>query len=105
MSMKEKERQRTYFKERFSYQTKEPKRYTIVIYNDDFTPMDFVMDLLMRMFHCNAAKAYYIMMSVHKRGQGVVGTYTYDVAATKRERAIGMARKAGYPLRLEMKEA
>ena len=48
MSMKEKERQRTYFKERFSYQTKEPKRYTIVIYNDDFTPMDFVMDLLMK---------------------------------------------------------
>ena len=102
--MGQKEQSESFLRDRFSYQVKEPHKYAVVMYNDDFTPMDFVVELLKLVFHYDAGKAYELMMTVHKSGEAVVGTYTYDIAATKRARAMSMAKEAGYPFRVEMRE-
>lgn len=105
MAGKTKEGSGTAFKERAQYKQKEPNHYEIIMYNDDFTPMDFVVQILMLVFHKSEAEAFQLMLTVHKGGQAVVGRYTYDIAASKRAKAIALAREAGYPFRVEMKEA
>ncbi len=77
-----------------------PKMYKVIFYNDDFTPMDFVVDVLELVFAKSRAEAYSLMMSVHKSDYAVVGVYTRDVAYTKASAASEMARKAGYPLKV-----
>jgi ATP-dependent Clp protease adaptor protein ClpS len=93
-------KQQTGLMERERTSLREPRRYKVIIYNDDFTTMDFVVKLLMEIFHKSLPESESLMLQVHKGGQAVVGIYTYDIARTKVERATGMAREAGYPLRL-----
>lgn len=79
--------------------TKRPRRYTVVLHNDDYTTMEFVVLVLMKFFHKTETEATQIMLHVHHRGYGVVGLYTRDVAETKAEQVMGFARQNGHPLR------
>ena len=90
-----KERQKTIYKE--------PRRYKVIIHNDDFTTMDFVVKVLRDIFFMNEQDAETLMMQVHNTGQAVVGIYSYDIAQTKSQKAIKMARENGLPLRLSVK--
>ena len=78
--------------------TNVPRRYRVVFHNDDYTTMEFVIEALMRFFHKTQAEATHIMLTVHKKGSGVAGTYTRDVAETKVEEVTKHARDAGMPL-------
>jgi len=79
---------------------KVPRTYAVVLYNDDVTTMDFVVDMLVKVFHKNTAEASNIMMQVHQQGKGVAGVYTYDIAVTKKMQADRMAAEKSFPLRL-----
>ena len=83
---------------------REPRRYHVIMHNDDYTPMDFVVDLLTGIFHKNEAEAHSLMLKVHHEGQAVVGMYTYDIAITKVGTATAKAKQAGYPFRMTVKE-
>jgi len=74
--------------------------YKVVFYNDDFTPMDFVVDVLELVFGKNRMEAFQIMMNIHKSDCAAVGVYTRDIAYTKATTAMDMARRAGYPLKV-----
>ncbi len=75
-----------------------PRRYKVIFHNDDYTTMEFVVDALVRFFHKTQAEATHIMLTVHKKGQGVAGVYTRDVAETKVEAVTAHARDYGMPL-------
>ena len=77
----------------------EPRQYKVIFHNDDFTTMEFVTDVLRRVFNKPADEAVTLMMRVHKEGQAVVGIYSYDVAMTKASQATAMARNEGFPLK------
>lgn len=79
---------------------KEPRRYKVIIHNDDFTTMDFVVRILTTVFFKSVAEAESLMLAVHHGDQAVVGIYSYDVAVSKVNKATQMAREAGFPLRL-----
>ena len=78
----------------------EPRQYKVIFHNDDFTTMEFVTDVLRRVFNKPADEAVTLMMRVHKEGQAVVGIYSYDVAMTKASQATAMARNEGFPLKI-----
>tara|TARA_B100001094_G_scaffold321124_1_gene368370 strand:+ start:3804 stop:4106 length:303 start_codon:yes stop_codon:yes gene_type:complete len=78
-----------------------PKRYKVVLYNDDYTPMNLVTSILMEVFNKGNQEAYSIMMSVHKRGRGVAGVYSRQIADTKISVAKNIARENGSPLHCE----
>ena len=82
----------------------EPKRYKVIFFNDDFTTKEFVVEVLMSIFHKSEAEAVDLMELVHTAGKAVVGVYTYDIALTRVEMTISLARKNGFPLRCEMSE-
>ena len=79
---------------------KEPRRYKVIIYNDDFTTMDFVVMILKMIFFKSEEEANALMLQVHHSDKAVVGIYTYDTAISKTRKAINMAREKNYPLRL-----
>ena len=83
----------------------EPRLYRVVLLNDDYTTMDFVVKVIMEVFHLGAAAATRIMLDVHRRGRGVVGTYTRDIATTKVSQVHAMARASEFPLRAIAEEA
>ena len=80
----------------------EPGHYRILLHNDDYTTMDFVVDILKTVFKKSIPEANKIMLEVHKRGYGIVGRYTYDIAATKVLQVENKASRAGFPLRCTM---
>ena len=82
---------------------REPRRYKVIIYNDDFTTMEFVVLVLTSVFFKSAEEAEALMLAVHKSGSAVVGIYSYDVAISKVRKATMMAREENFPLRLECK--
>ncbi len=84
---------------------KEPKKYRVLLHNDDYTTMEFVVDVLKKVFHKSPAESHAIMLNVHKKGSGVVGLYPYDIAATKVDQARSMAKNNGYPLKCTLEEA
>ena len=84
---------------------KEPSMYKVLLHNDDYTTMEFVVYVLMQVFHKSAEEATRIMLNVHKRGIGMCGLYTYEVAETKVETVIRMARENGHPLKCTMEKA
>lgn len=92
-------------KERTKTKITEPKQYKVIMWNDDFTTMDFVVDILVTIFHKDRMSAESIMLDVHKKGQAVVGMYSYDVAATRIEKAMIRAKNEGFPFRMTMEEA
>lgn len=83
-------------------QVREPKLYKVVMYNDDFTPMDFVVNILEMIFKKEHEEAVAIMMQVHKSDQAVVGRYYYDIAMTKTQEAMHLARQKGYPFQVKV---
>jgi ATP-dependent Clp protease adaptor protein ClpS len=91
--------------ERQERKTKEPDRHQVVLLNDDYTTMEFVMDVLESIFHKSPAEAYRVMLLVHTQGRGVCGVYTWEVAETKAASVQDMAQQAGFPLRAVVEEA
>ena len=87
-------------KERQRIDLKEPRRYKVIIYNDDFTTMDFVVNILTSVFFKSKTEAEALMLQVHHSGKAVVGIYSYDVAVSKVQKATNMARDNNFPLRL-----
>lgn len=79
-----------------------PRKYSVIFHNDDFTTMEFVVKVLRDVFYKSEVDAISIMMDVHKKGKGVVGSYPYDLALTKKDRATSMAREEGFPLRISL---
>lgn len=84
---------------------KYPTRFNVLIHNDDHTPVDFVVDLLIHLFHHNIDTAKAVTMQVHENGVGIAGTYSKEVAEQKTVEGISAARNNGYPLRLSVNEA
>ncbi|MDE6027311.1 MAG: ATP-dependent Clp protease adaptor ClpS [Muribaculaceae bacterium] len=91
-------------KERSRTRTQEPRKYKVIFHNDDFTTMEFVIEVLRTVFYKDAVSAHSIMMDVHKKGKGIVGIYSFDLAVTKRNRAVEMAREEGFPLKITVEE-
>ena len=88
--------------ERTRQETKKPDLYKVFLLNDDYTTMDFVVDVLESIFHKQPAEAFRIMMMVHTQGKGLCGVYPHEVAETKVETVIERARENGFPLRAAM---
>jgi ATP-dependent Clp protease adaptor protein ClpS len=84
---------------------KEPEMFVVILHNDHYTTMDFVVEVLRVVFHKPVIEATKIMMDVHKKGRGIVGVYSYDIARTKVAQVIQMARASQFPLRCTMEKA
>src|SRR6476619_6110639 len=83
-------------------ETKKPELFKVLLLNDDYTTMDFVVEVLETVFNKAPAEAYRIMMAVHTQGQGLCGVYPFEVAETKVGTVVDMARAQGFPLRATM---
>lgn len=92
--------EQTVIRERQRSDIREPHRYKVIIHNDDFTTMEFVVMILKQVFFLSEEKAHTLMLQVHHADKAVVGIYTYDIAVSKTQKATTMARENGYPLRL-----
>jgi ATP-dependent Clp protease adaptor protein ClpS len=88
--------------ERTRHETKKPDLYKVLLLNDDYTTMDFVIEILETVFHKSPAEAYRIMMAVHTQGKGLCGVYPFEVAETKVTTVVDLARGSGFPLRAAM---
>ena len=94
------EQQQSSYKEKERIDLREPRRFKVTIFNDDFTTMEFVVKILTTVFFKSTMEAEALMMQVHKSESAVVGIYTYDIARSKVQKATRMAREEGFPLRL-----
>jgi len=92
-------------KERVDVKKQDPTLYKVVLLNDDYTTMEFVVHVLETVFLKSPAEAHRIMMQVHQNGQGVAGIYPWEVAETKADKVSALAIEAGYPLRATLEEA
>jgi ATP-dependent Clp protease adaptor protein ClpS len=84
--------------------TKKPSLYRVIMLNDDYTPMEFVVLILQRFFGHNTQSAQKIMLHVHQKGVGVCGIYTYEVAEAKINQVMTFARQNEHPLQLQMEK-
>ena len=84
--------------------TKKPPLFRVLLHNDDYTTMQFVVEILEAVFNKSPAEAHRIMMHVHTRGHGVCGLYTHEVAETKVSEVHERARENGFPLRASFEE-
>ncbi|WP_119462305.1 ATP-dependent Clp protease adapter ClpS [Rhodospirillaceae bacterium SYSU D60014] len=84
--------------------TKKPSMYKVLLLNDDYTPMEFVVLVLERFFNKNRDDATRIMLHVHRRGVGICGVYTYEVAETKVTQVIDFARRNEHPLQCTLEK-
>lgn len=82
----------------------EPKLYRVILHNDDYTPMEFVVAVLIDIFRKSAPEANHIMLNVHYTGTGVCGTYPFEIAETKIAKVHSRARAEGYPLKASMEQ-
>ena len=87
-----------------SDQTREPPLYRVLLHNDDYTTMEFVIEVLMYVFGKSPESAAKIMMNVHHKGIGVCGVYAHEIAETKVDTVHNLARESGYPLRCSMEQ-
>ena len=92
-------------KERTDVKKQDPTLYKVVLLNDDYTPMDFVVHVLESLFQKSPAEAFRIMMQVHVDGRGIAGVYPWEVAETKADKVASLANEAGHPLRATIEEA
>jgi ATP-dependent Clp protease adaptor protein ClpS len=90
--------------EKTRQETKEPALYRVILHNDNYTTMDFVVQILETVFLKSPAEAFRIMMQVHTQGQGVCGAYPYDIAETRVATVHDVAREQGFPLRASLEE-
>ena len=84
--------------------TKKPSMYKVLMLNDDYTPMEFVVHILERFFNKNLQEATRIMLHVHRRGVGICGVYTYEVAETKVTQVMDFARQHQHPLQCTLEK-
>lgn len=84
--------------------TKKPSMYRVLLMNDDYTPMEFVIDVLMKVFNKSAEDATRIMLNVHKNGIGVCGVFTFEIAETKVTQVMNAAKRAQHPLQCTMEK-
>ena len=91
--------------ERQSQRTEPPRMFQVILLNDDYTPMEFVVMVLQEYFNRDLETATQIMLKIHHEGRGVCGVYTKDVAATKVELVLAAARRGGHPLQCTMESA
>ena len=92
-------------KDRAEIKNQNPKLYNVILLNDDYTTMEFVLQILETLFQKSPAEAFGIMMHVHRNGRGLAGVYTWEVAETKADEVASLAAEAGYPLRATIEEA
>jgi ATP-dependent Clp protease adaptor protein ClpS len=92
-------------KERTDTKQQEPTQYKVVLLNDDYTTMAFVIEVLEGVFQKSPAEAYRIMMHVHLNGRGIAGVYPWEVAETKADAVQTLARDAGFPLKATIEES
>jgi ATP-dependent Clp protease adaptor protein ClpS len=90
--------------ERTHEELREPPLFKVILLNDDYTTMEFVVQVLESVFHKTPAEAFRVMMQVHTQGKGLCGVYPHDIAETKIAIVHDLARENGYPLRAEMEE-
>ena len=83
---------------------KEPKQYKVIMHNDDYTTMEFVIEVLVRIFNKKLEEAQKVMLDVHKAGKGIAGIYSYDIAMTKANTAMNWAKEEGFPFKLSVEE-
>ena len=99
------ERNEGALKELTRIKIKEPRQYQVIMWNDDFTSMEFVVEILIDIFHKDPVNAEILMMKVHKSGSAVVGKYPYDIAMSKVSDALERAKEEGFPFRMTVEEA
>lgn len=92
-------------KERVETKKQDPTQFKVVLLNDDYTTMEFVLHVLESIFQKSPAEAYRIMMHVHQNGRGIAGVYPWEVAETKVDTVRSLAADAGFPLRATIEEA
>ena len=85
-------------------EVKEPPMYRVLLHNDDYTTMDFVIEILMTVFQKSMEEAILIMLNVHRQGTGMCGLYTLEVAETKMNSVHSLARGKGFPLRCSIEK-
>lgn len=90
--------------EKIKKKVKEPNLFKVIFLNDDKTPMDFVVSLLVELFKHSEETAYAITMKIHEEGSGVVGIYSYEIAEQKSIEATVLSRDNGFPLRVKVEE-
>tara|TARA_B110000495_G_scaffold200813_1_gene216821 strand:- start:266 stop:580 length:315 start_codon:yes stop_codon:yes gene_type:complete len=81
---------------------KEPEKYQVIFVNDNFTPMDFVVEALMAIFHHTKAASEKIMIDIHEKGKGIAGVFFYEIAEQKALETTHLARSKGHPLNVEI---
>ena len=94
----------TSVKEKVTTNLKRPNMYRVILNNDDYTTMEFVIEVLVAIFNKNATEATIIMMDVHEKGKGIVGVYTHDIACTKVLQVDAMASEREFPLQAGIEE-
>lgn len=82
----------------------EPKKFNVFLLNDDYSTMDFVIDVLVKVFRKSVDEASVIMLNIHNNGREICGTYTHEIASTKVAQVKNMARSKGFPLKAVMEE-
>lgn len=87
-----------------SEKTREPSMFRVLLLNDDYTTMEFVVEVLMFVFQKSAAASTRIMLNIHREGVGLCGVYTYEIAETKVAQVHSLAREKGFPLKCIMEE-
>lgn len=92
------------FKEKTADKVKEPKHYKVIMYNDDFTTMEFVVEVLVTVFKKEQMMAEALMLDVHKKGHAVVGRYPFDIAVSKTNKALRMAKEQGFPFKMTVED-
>lgn len=91
-------------KEKTRINIQEPKHFRVIMHNDDFTSMEFVVEILIDIFKKDTLEAERLMLMVHESGRAVVGIYPYDIAATKVNNALARAKAEGFPFRMTLEE-
>lgn len=90
--------------EKIKQKIQEPKRWKVVFLNDDTTPIDFVIGLLLEIFKHNQDTAKAITLEIHNSGSGIAGVYSFEIAEAKAVEATQLARSSGFPLQIKMEE-
>ena len=91
-------------KEKIEIKMKTPSKYKVIIHNDDYTSMEFVVQVLVGVFKKQVVEATKVMFDVHKKGSGIAGIYSHDLAVTKIDQTMEMCEESGFPLKLTLEE-
>ena len=91
--------------EKIKKQLKEPSNYNVIFFNDNVTPMEWVIEILKKIFHHSEETAQNLMLIVHEKGSAVVGTYSFEIAEQKAVESNNASRGQGYPLQVKVEEA